>query len=415
MDKAVSQKIQKKNRNKKRLKYSLVFFFLIAFYSLFRWFLTPTLKSSEILIDTIELGDIEATVTATGLILPEFEQVLISPIDSKIDSIFISVGDEITENQPILALDKEFIFSALRKLEDEFEILKNNKTQLKLSLERILISLESDLEIKKLKIQSFESELKTQKRLEEIGASTKEDLKRAKLNLEIAKLEKNSLERKIANQRETLEADLKEIEIQIQIKSKDIQEQKRQIELATTKSIRNGIVTWVKDEIGSNVKKGEVIAKISDLSTFKLEARISNLHSEKLIPGTKLKIKINNAFLEAEISNVQPTIENGIITFTGKIKEKFNELLRPNLRVDVYVVTNSKQNIQRVKNGAFVNGSGLQEIFVIKENEAIKTQAKIGATNFDYVEILEGANVGDKIIISDTKEFIGKNKIEIIE
>ncbi len=387
MDKIVSQKIQNKNRNKKIFKFALGILALVVFYIVFRWFLTPTLKNSEIIIDTVELGDIEATITATGLIMPEFEQVIISPIDSKIDSIFISVGDKVLRNQPILALDKKVIFNTLRKLEDEFEILKNNKTQLKLSLERTLISLESDLEIKKLKIQSLESELKTQERLAEIGASTKEDLKRAKLNLEISKLEKTSLERKIENQRETLEADLKEIEIQIQIKSKDIHEQKRQIELATTKSFRNGIVTWIKDEIGSNVRKGEVIAKVSDLSSFKLEARISDIHSEKLILGTKLIIKINDQDLEAKITNVQPTIENGIITFTARINDKANELLRPNLRVDVSVVTSSKQNILRVKNGAFVNGSGLQEIFVIKNSQAIKTQAKIGATNFDFVEI----------------------------
>ncbi|KAA3605582.1 MAG: efflux RND transporter periplasmic adaptor subunit [Calditrichaeota bacterium] len=415
MDKAVAQEIQNKNKNKKRMKFAFGILLLVVFYLIFRWFLTPTLNSSEILIDTVELGDIEATVTATGLIVPEFEQVIISPIDSKIDSIFISIGDKTLQSQPILALNKEVIFNTLRKFEDEFEILKNNKTQLKLSLERTLISLESDLEIKKLKIQSLESELKTQERLSEIGASTKEDLKRAKLNLEIAKLEKVSLERKIENQRKTLEADLKEIEIQIQIQSKDIQEQKRLIELATTKSSRSGIVTWIKDEIGSNVKKGEVIAKVSDLSSFKLEARISEMHSEKLLLGTKLKIKINNKYLKAEITNVQPTIENGIISFSAKIKDKSNELLRPNLRVDVFVVTNSKRNILRVKNGAFVNGSGLQEIFVIKGKQALKTQAKIGATNFDFVEILVGAKVGDKVIISDTKEFINKNKIEIIE
>jgi len=118
---------------------------------------------------------------------------------------------------------------------------------------------------------------------------------------------------------------------------------------------------------------GETVAKIADLENFKVEAKISDIHAGKLVIGNPVKIRINETELSGVIYTIQPTIESGIVTFMIELQEKSNPLLRSNLRVDVQVILSSREGVIRVKNGPFINGSGKQEIFIIKGNKAFRT------------------------------------------
>ena len=268
---------------------AVIIILLLALYG-FRAILSPAVKRSRILTAFAEIGDIEATLSASGTVVPEFEQVITSPIQSKIDSVNFRAGEEIEKGEKILELNKEFIILAHEKMLDEYELKKNKKSQLQLNLEKTLIDLNAEYDIKKLRIQFFESRLELEKQLQEIGAGTKESLEQAKLNLEISRRELEQLSNQIENQKKSLEADLKELDLQIEMQSKSIKELTRQIELADVRAEMSGVVTWINEDIGSSVNIGDVAAKVSDLSSFKVEASISDIHSEKLRIGNPVKV-----------------------------------------------------------------------------------------------------------------------------
>jgi HlyD family secretion protein len=77
------------------------------------------------------------------------------------------------------------------------------------------------------------------------------------------------------------------------------------------------------------------------------------------------------------------------------------------------VVTAVMDSVIRVENGPFINGSGLQEIFVIEGDKAFKRKVKIGATNFYFAEIQGGVNAGEEIIISNMEDHLNRDEIII--
>jgi HlyD family secretion protein len=95
------------------------------------------------------------------------------------------------------------------------------------------------------------------------------------------------------------------------------------------------------------------------------------------------------------------------------LNEKNNPLLRPNLKVDVFVVTSFKENVVRVKNGAFYKGAAKQTLFVFNGNKLIKKEVEFGESNFNYVEIKSGLNKGDKIVISDMSDYERHDEITV--
>jgi HlyD family secretion protein len=347
------------------------------------------------------------------VVIPEYEQVLACPVPSKIEEIYFRVGESVKAGDSILRLNTESLENEHEKFLNELELKKNNKSQLNLKLEKLRIDLQAQYDIKELQAKSIETEVEQKRHLHDIGAGTKLDLEQAELKLEIARREQAQLKNQMENQQASLAADLKELDLQINIQNSKIKELERQMDLARTRAERDGVITWIKDDIGSSVNPGDMIAKIADLSSFKTEAEISDFHIDKLNIGGPAIIRINQNELTGRISGIMPTIQNGIVTFTVELDDKTNESLRSNLRVDVDVVTAVMDSVIRVENGPFINGSGLQEIFVIEGDKAFKRKVKIGATNFYFAEIQGGVNAGEEIIISNMEDHLNRDEIII--
>ena len=413
MDKELSKEHIRKVKIKKTVKYLVILVAFVMIFIIFKKIINPSIQRSRIQTAIASVGAIEGTITASGIVVPEFEQVLTSPFTSSIDSVYHKAGDKIELGEPILKLNNEFTLIDYKKLQDEYKLKINRKNQLSLDMERMLIDLQAEYEIMHLRIEALEAQVKAQEHIYEFGGGAKVNLDQAILNLKIARLEQIQQGKKITNQEKSLVADLMELDLNITIHENNILELEKRLELAEAKSVRNGVITWVKDNIGENVNQGEIIARIADLEKFKVESKISDIHAPKLIVGNPVKVRINDIDLLGLISNIKPTIENGIINFIVELDDKTNEHLRSNLRVDVFVITSSKNDIIRVENGPFINGSGRQDIFVVSGDDAYLRTVVIGETNFDWVEVEKGLEPGEEVIITNMEDHIHQTKVKI--
>ncbi len=413
MDQEIPLDIRKKESTARILKIIGGIAFLVIVLVGFRMILKPTLEIKNIRTATAELGSIEATISASGIVIPEFEQVITSPITARINQVAFYSGDNVKAGESIMQLDKETILTDLEKLKDEQSLKINKAQQMQLLLEKNLSDLKSQYEIKKLQIASLESLLKDENHLKKIGGSSEYNVRAAELNLEIAKKEALLLEKQIQNQNEANAVDLRGLSFEIGIQEKEINEIERKIELAQVKAQQNGVITWVNDELGTRVSEGEILAKVADLNSFKVEGSISDVYAGKLRNGGDVVVRINKTDLRGRITNIHPAVENGIITFIVKLEGKDHELLRSNLRVEVFVVTSFANEIVRVKNGPFYNGTVDQKVFVVKDGKAIRRKVDIGASNFDFVELKNGIEPGEEVIISDMEDYEHQKEIQL--
>jgi len=267
--------------------------------------------------------------------------------------------------------------------------------------------------IKEMQTRFVASQLDREKQLYKIGGSTKEGLDRAELNASIAQKELEQLGEKLKNHEAASQADRRGLDLKIQIQENTIDETRRQMALAEARADRYGVVTWVNENVGASVNPGDVIARIADLSGFRVEAKISDVHAEKLISGGLVRIRINDRDLSGQIASINPTVQNGVMTFLVTLDNKADKALRPNLRADVFVVTASKPNVLRVKNGPFYDGLMERKLFVVKGNKAVRREAAAGASNFDYVELQGDVKPGDEVIISDMKSYLNMSEVSI--
>jgi len=412
MDTIIEAEVITKKRRKAILITILTVTVLIFSVWLLRASFQSILKKSEITTAVVEIGNIENTINATGEILPEFEEIITNPIDASIQNAVVDAGNSVKPGQSIVTLDKSAAQADYEKLKFQLESKRNEIQKLKLDLDKSFYDIKSNNDIKQLRINSLEADVENAKRLFKAGGGTKEDVDKAEQDLKVARLEKQQLENEIKNKQQTMQIEMREAQIAADIEENDLHELERKLQQANIVATRAGVVTWVNKNIGAAIQQGESIARIADLSSFKVTGSISDNYLDQLHNGMSAIIRINETDIRGTVVNVYPSVQNGIVSFDVQLDERNNKLLRPNLKVDVYLVTATHSTIMRVANGPAFRGSSPQDIFVLKDGKAERRTVHTGMSNFDYVEIKDNVKPGDVIIISDMKDY--KNSKEIV-
>lgn len=413
MDREISAKQQAKRRNKIYLIVCTTLVVVAFGFIQFKSMVEPSVKRSTFTTSIAETGVIEATVPGSGIITPEYEVTLSSPVNAKIEQVLFNAGESVLAGQSILRLNKEASLLAFEKLNEEQHVNRNKINQLSLGLQKSLSELKTQYSIKQMKISSLETAFGHEQSLLAIGGSTDENVKQARLTLNVAQLELTQIKNQINNQKATMQADLKSLGYEINIREKDIKGVSDKLKNAAISSPRNGVITWVNNKIGAEINEGEELVRIADLSSYKVEASISDTYADEVKAGRTAVVRINKTDLRGIISNVQPAVENGTVKFSIGLSNKNSKLFRSNLKVDVFVITSYKENTIRVKNGAAFNGSEEQKVFVLEGENAISRKVKIGESNSDYVEILSGVKAGEQVITSEMQDFIHLSKVKI--
>ena len=413
----MDRELDQSYRRKRLAQRSLIALVIVALSSgLFFWlpgWLKPSVSRARIRIARVDSGALEATITAAGTVVPEFEQVLSSPVNARVVKILKRPGAVLAQGEPILQLDLNESRLAIEKLNQQLALKQNEQTKTQLNFENTLNDLQSRLEIKQLEYKATQATTARNRTLNREGLLAEERLREIELAEEKARFEVKQLEESKRNAQQNTQTQLARLTLERKTLEQERTEAQRQLELATTKADRAGVLTWVVNEEGATVEKGAVLARIADLRSFRVEATVADLHANRLAVGQSVIVKINERELAGNVARINPAVTNGIITLVVNLQDKANELLRSNLRVDVLIATERKDRVLRLRKGAFANSGNTSEVFVVRGDAAVKTSVKLGLASFDHYEVVQGLLEGDEVIISDMTEYLHAKEVRL--
>lgn len=405
MDREIEAGFRRRQIVKRALVSTLAVALVVAGFVWGPRLMKPSLDRSRVRTARVEFGMVEATVSASGIVVPEVEQVISSPINARVTKIIKRAGDAVRAGEPILELDVSESVLAVDKVNQQIALKQNQQAKIKLDLENTLIDLQSRWDIKNLEYKAAKAGAARARALERQGLLSEEKLRESELQEEKAAFELKQIEQAQRNARQSTDTQLEGLRLEMQTLEKERAEARRQLDLATTKSDRDGVLTWVVQEEGATVQKGALIARIADLNAFRVDATFSDIHANRISAGLAASVKINDDYLQGTISGILPTIKDGIITATVVLKDKSSALLKANLRVDVLIVTDRKDRSLRVKKGPALGAEGVRDLFVIRGDTAVRVPVKLGIASFDNYEVIDGLIEGDEVIISDMNDY----------
>lgn len=373
-------------------------------------------KEKDLVFSTVDQGTIEVSVSASGKVVPAFEEIINSPINTRILEVYKKGGDSVDVGTPILKLDLQSAETEYKKQLDEEQMKRYQLEQLEVNNSTYLSDLEMQVKVSEMKLNRMEVELRNERYLDSLGSGTTDRVHQAELNFKTGKLELEQLRQQLANERKVKAADLKVKQLEYEIFRKSLAETKRTLDDAQVRSPRKAILTYINNQIGAQVGEGTQIAVISDLSHFKVEGEIADTYGDRVAAGGRAIVKIGSEKLEGQVSSVTPLSKNGVISFTVQLEDDSNRRLRSGLKTDVYVMNAVKEDVMRVANASYYVGRGEYDLFVRDgEGQLVKRKVQLGDSNFEYVEVVSGLKPGDQVVVSDMSQYKNKNKLKLKE
>jgi len=413
MDREISKEVQRKEQRKQFIRIGTAVGGFIVLIVVVISMLQTSLKRKDLNISTVDKGVIEVSVSASGKVIPAFEEIINSPINSRIVEVYKRGGDSVDVGTPILKLDLQSAETEYNKQLDEEQMKSLQLEQQRVTNHNKLSEMEMNLKVSRMELDRKAVELRNERYLDSLGAGTTDKVRQVELDYNVSILKLKEDEQKYKNEQALAEADLKVKELELNIFRKSLAETRRTLEDAQIRSPRKAILTYVNNEIGSQIGQGAKVAIVSDLSHFNIEGEIADTYGDRIAAGSKAVIKIGSEKLDGTVSDVTPLSKNGVISFTVQLEEDNHKRLRSGLKTDVYVMNAVKDDVLRIANSSYYVGKGEYELFVVNGNQLLKRKVQLGDSNFEYVEVVSGLQEGDQVIVSDMNAYKDKNKLKI--
>lgn len=414
MDREIPKEVRRRERNKKLIRYGIGAAAVIVLVSVLISLMRTGVKEKDLVFSTVDRGTIEVSVSASGKVVPAFEEIINSPINTRIVEVYKKGGDSVDVGTPILKLDLQSAETEYKKQLDEEQMRSYKLQQLRVNNETKLKDMAMQIKVSEMKLNRMRVELRNEQYLDSLGSGTTDKVRQAELSVNVAELELEQLRQQYANEQEVLDAEYKVQELDFSIFRKSLAETRRTLEDAQVRSPRKAILTFINDQIGQQVSQGEQIAIISDLSHFKVEGEIADTYGDRVAAGGKAIVKIGREQLVGQVSSVTPLSKNGVISFTVQLEDDSHRRLRSGLKTDVYVMNAVKEDVMRLANASYYVGKGEYELFVrTSDNELEKRKVQLGDSNFEYVEVVSGLKPGEQVVVSDMSNYKNKNSLKL--
>lgn len=375
--------------------------------------LRTSVARKNLQIGQVDRGTIEATVNASGKVVPGFEEIINSPITTKIVEVYRRAGDSVDVDTPLMLLDLQETQTELEKIADQNLMTQYQLDQQKLNNQTYLKNLEMQIKVKEMSVARLEVELKNEKYLDDLGSGTGDKVHQAELAYNTGKLELEQLQQQLVNERKVRDADLQVRQLELSISNKNLEQMRRTLNDAKILSPRRATLTYINNEIGRSISQGQHIATISDLSHFKVEGNIADSYGDRISVGSPAVVKIGRDRLSGQVSNVIPASSNGTIAFTIQLDDDSNKRLRSGLKTDIYVMYDVMDDVMRLPNGSYYLGAGDYDLWVINGNELEKRKVLLGDCNYDYVEVISGLAPGDEVVTSDMNNYKSNKTLKL--
>lgn len=414
MDRQLSKEEIRKTRLRLWLRLAVVFLVAGLAVAAVVAFTGRSVGTHELWFGTVDCGDVESCVQATGKVVPGFEEIITSPIASRIVEIYGHAGDKVEEGTPLLRLDLTGTETEIEKLRDSRRKLLYDIEQQELSNVTELNNIAMEIKVKEMAVDHLEAEVENEKKLDALGSGTGDKVREAELAYRTTAMQLEQLRQRYDNERRMRASAIEARRLDLSIADRNLATQERTLDDARLKSPRAATLTYISSDIGRQVSAGEKIASVADLSTFKIAAEISETNARLLAIGGKASVKISKNIYAGTVVNVSPVSTDGAVSFSVVLDDNAASNLRAGLKGDVFVVRDVKADVLRLPIGPYYNrGAGEYELFVRTSPGTLeRRRVSLGDAGYNYVEVRSGLDAGDEVVLGDMSSF-KSNKLKL--
>jgi HlyD family secretion protein len=372
-----------------------------------------SVDAERLRIAEVRRGDLVRDLSAEGRVISANSPTLYS-IAAGTVTLQVVAGDVVKKDQALAEIDSPELRSRLAQEEATLASLEAEASRAELDGELTRANARKSLDQATVDRTAALRDLERNRRAYEGGAVAEVDVARAQDQLKKSELALAAAQQEYALQGRGAGLDSRNKRLLADRQRAVVAELQRQVDALTLRAPFDGQIGQLMIAQRANVAANAAVLSVVDLSVFEVEIKVPESFARDLGIGIPAEISGNAGdTFAAAISAVSPEVVNGEVAARLRFKDRQPPGLRQNQRLSARIVMDTRRNVLHVERGPFLEQGGGTSAYVMDGDIAVKRRIRTGVSSLGAVEILDGANVGDRIVVSGDDRFGDAERIRI--
>ena len=381
----------------------------------------PSVDKATLWPDVVKQGPMVRQVRGTGTLVPEDTRWIPASTAGRVERILLRSGADVMPDTVIVELGspelEQSVVESRLQLEAAVAQLVNRRAELDSALltqRAAAANIESEARQAQLQAEADEALFKENLQGALVAKKSRaraDDLSnRAEIELRRLDLAEKTLKSQLAVQ----EAEVSRLRTTYQLRQE-------QLERLKVRAGIKGKLQVVPVEVGSQLAAGANVARVADPGRLKAELRIPETQTRDIEIGQLASIDTRNGLVPGRVSRIDAAATNGTVTVDVQLTGELPRGARPDLTVDGTVELERLDNVVNVGRAAFAQENSTMSLFKVQPGcqipqmdcEAVRTQVKFGRSSVNTIEVLQGLQPGDQVVLSDMSAWDAHDRVRL--
>ncbi len=374
----------------------------------------PKVDRNTVWTDSVRRGPFEISVRGPGNLIPEQIRWITAVTSGRVEKRLLDPGMEVTPNTVILELSNPDV--QLNALEAQRQLAAARAQ---------LITLRTNLETQRLNQISQVATIRSQYLAAKRNAEAADSLVKANLMSDFeaasAKEAAEEMEARYNAEQSRLELMTSTIDDQLKIQEEQVDRllavyefQRDRVASMQVTAGANGVLRELPFEIGQWAQSGQTLAVVVEPGRLKAVLRIPETQAKDVALGQMAMIDTRNGIVEGQVMRIDPAVQGGSVTVDVRLTGELPRGARPDLAVDGTILIERVDDVMYVSRPAYGNAFSTVGMFkVLPDGDAVRVNVKLGRSSVSTIEVEEGLEVGDVVIVSDMSRWDGHDRVRV--
>ncbi len=373
------------------------------------------ISKTDLKIQKVVKGNFEDVLLVNSFVEPK-TSILINVIQGgSLAEIFVESGQIVKKGTPLLKVYNPN--AELNYLTQETAMIEqiNNLRSLRVSIKNQQLVLDQQL-------LSINNDFKNAKRQFKLDSTmytrdviARNDYQKTAQEYTFQKKRSNVIKKSVFEEKKSRDVQLSRINSSLTNMEKSLELLRKNKENFTVKAPTDGMLSSFNPVLGKNYNQGEPIGKIDVLDGYKLVAKVDEFYGSKLREGLSGSVAVGDKKMPIKLTKIHPEIENGQFLIELKFdKGTVPSEIRRGMSLNSKIYLSGDREAIMIPKGMFYQSTSGKWAFVLSsDNKAVKRNIKIGRENPFYYEVLDGLQIGDRVITSSYDDFDTVEEVNI--
>ena len=377
----------------------------------------PEVERATVWTDTVKRGPLLRQVRGPGTLVPREDKIRLIPAETEATVVRIRVlpGAEVEPDTVLMDLVDPTLQQELLDAQLQLKGAQADYINTRAKVESDLMDQKAAAATVTADHNQAQLQAKTDKSLYDLGVISGLTYSASKGKADELIARNNLEEQRVALNEKAIETQLSVQQTKVDQAKALLGLKQKQLDALSVRAGISGVLVELDHQVGEHVTAGTTLAKVVQPDQLKASLKIAETQARDIQIGQPAEIDTHNGVIDGKVTRIDPAVLNGTVTVDVELAGTLPQGARPDLSVDGTIDLDRMTNVLYVGRPAFGNENSTISLFKLSADgkTAVRVPVKVGRASVNSIQIIEGLQEGDMVILSDMSRWDNTDRIRL--